>query len=119
MKYFYNFLNQTSSEDPPAAGASPDTYSDTECILTLELTESDIPILFSQAIQDGKVLEHPDLQQQRQIPAMERDPDLEMIVPVGSDTDPNSSINSAHVLAPMFQKASLNDEATLVSSKVI
>ena len=49
---------------------------------------------------------------------MERDPDLEMVVPVGSDTDPNSSITSAHVLAPLFQKASLNEEATLVSIKL-
>ena len=60
------------------------------------------------------MLDHPDLKQQQQLPAMERDPDLEMAVPVGSDTDPNSSIDSAHVLAPLFQKASLNEEATLV-----
>ena len=83
--------------------------------MTLDLTENEIPILFCQVVQDGKVLEHPDLRQQQQLPGMERDPDLEMVVPVGSDTDPNSSITSAHVLAPLFQKASLNEEATLVS----
>ena len=91
-------------------------YSDTECILTLDITGGEIPILFCQAVQDGQVLSHPDLKQRRPIPAMERDPDLQMAVPVGSVTDPNLPIDSAHVLAPLYQRASFNEEMAVVSS---
>ena len=80
------------------------------------MAEREIPILMSQIIQDGTVLSHPELVQQRPLPTMERDPDLELIVPTGSVTDPNQPINSAHVLAPLFQKASLNEEALMVMS---
>ena len=76
---------------------------------------SEIPILLSQVIQDGTVLQHPELQQRRPLPTMERDPDLEMVVPTGSITDPNLPIGSAHILSPLFQKASLNEEALMVS----
>ena len=95
-------------------GDAPPPYSDSECILTLKITESEFPILFCQAIQDGKVLDHPALTQVRPIPETERDPDLELPVPVGSVTDPEAPIDSAHVLAPLFHKASLNEELITV-----
>lgn len=79
------------------------------------MAENDIPILMSQVIQDGTVLSHPELIQRLPLPTMERDPDIELIVPTGSVTDPNQSIDSAHILAPLFQKASLNEEAIMVS----
>lgn len=80
------------------------------------MTENDIPILMSQVIQDGTVLKHPELVQRRPLPTMERDPDLEMVVPTGSVTDPNQPIDSAHILAPLFQKASLNEESVMVKT---
>ena len=96
-------------------GVTP-PYSDTECILDLEIRDSEIPILLCQVIQDGTVLSHPELTQRRPVPAMERDPDLHLIVPVGSVTDPNLPLDSAHVLAPLFQKASLQEEALMVGN---
>ena len=80
----------------------------------MKLTGSEIPILFCQAIQNGEVLEHPDLTQTRPVPETERDPDLELVVPVGSVTDPEVQIDSAHILAPLFKKASLNEELVTV-----
>ena len=82
--------------------------------MELEIHDSEIPVLLCQVIQDETVLSHPELTQRRPIPAMERDPDLQLIVPVGSVTDPNLPLDSAHVLAPMFQKASLQEEAQMV-----
>ena len=83
------------------------------------MSESEIPLLWSQMIQDGTVLQHPELIQQRPLPTHERDPDLELIVPTGSVTDPDAPLDSAHVLAPLFQKASFNEEAQLVCFKII
>ena len=105
-----------SEDSPPIEGATT-PYSDNECILTLNITEGDIPILFCQAIQNGEVLKHPNLSQIRPIPETERDPDLELVVPVGSVTDPDAPVDSSHILAPLFQKASLNEELVMVSYK--
>ena len=111
FEIFFKF----TSEDSTERDDRPSVYTDTDCILTLDISDGEIPILFCQIVQDGNVLTHPALNQRRPIPPMERDPDLEMCVPVGSVTDPNQPIDSSHILAPLFQRASMNEETVTVS----
>ena len=92
-------------------------------LLTLQIENQDIPILFSQLCIEGQVLDHPAVIQRQEIPQLEHDPDLNMLIQ-GSVTntpssDPNGEITADHVLAPLVERATHYEQAMIAGpSKV-
>ena len=77
----------------------------------------EISCLFSQLVQNGKVLEHPEVQQHQDIPAIEQDTFLNMVVQpnaqVDSPSDPNDSMTHNHLLSPLAERASMIEQAMI------
>lgn len=117
-KNFYNFL---FFQESPSGGSEDKSYIEqsmpAETILTLEVENSEIPVLFSQLIQNGQILDHPAVQQQQEVPNLEQDTYLNMVIQrsptEASPSDPNAPMTSHHVLSPLAARASLLEQSTI------
>ena len=93
-------------------------------MLTLEIENQDIPILFSQLIVDGHVLQHPAVKQHQDIPCTLLDPQLDLLVQTtsvfDSSRDAKYEISHDHVLSPLMIRASHAEQSIIDGpSKVI
>ena len=81
-----------------------------ETVLTLEIEQQEVPVLFSQLVQNGTVLDHPAVQQHRPIPQLEQDTYLNLVIQGSADiptpSDPNGAMTHRHVLSPLAERAS-------------
>ena len=95
-----------------------------DTLLTLEVENQDIPILFSQLIVDGQVLQHPAVKQHQEIPSTTLDTQLDLLVPttLNSETslDSSTEISHDHILSPLMVRAA-NAEQSIIDgpSKVV
>lgn len=96
-------------------GMDPDKKGSQDCMFTLEVQDREIPLLISQIVQDGTVLDHPALKQHQPIPTIETCPDLKLLVQTRSETDPDEPLTSTHVLSPLAKKASDIENLMVVS----
>ena len=81
-----------------------------DVVLTVEISNQEIPCLFSQLIQNGLVLDHPEVQQHQPIPEIEQDTVLNLVVQPSvqnpSPSDPNAPMTHDHTLSPLALRAS-------------
>ena len=86
--------------------------------LTVEIEDYNIPCLFSQLVVDGKVLDHHAVVQRQEIPEMEHEPDLDLVIQpsplFNSPSDPNAKMTHTHILAPLAERAS-NLERSMIN----
>ena len=83
-------------------------------LLTIKVDDQSVPALFSQLVQDGKVMSHPDVKQYRDIPPAVLDPDLKMMIQTdlkkSEVLDPNANMTHTHVLAPLASRAAMLEQ---------
>ena len=88
-----------------------------DTVITLEISNQEIPCLFSQLIQNGTVLELPEVHQHQDIPKIEQDTMLNLVVqPTLQNTapsDPNVPMTHNHTLAPLAERASQLEQAMI------
>ena len=91
-----------------------------DTILTVEISNQEIPCLFSQLVQNGQVLDHPDVQQRQEIPEIEQDTHLQLIVQPTvqnpTPSDPNAPIDHTHALSPLAARASQIEQTMIHGS---
>ena len=79
--------------------------------------------MISQLVQNGRVLEHPDVQQHQQIPEIEQDTHLNLVIQPTlqnpSPSDPNAPIDHHHALSPLATRASHAEQAMIHGSKTV
>ena len=94
-----------------------------DAVLTVEVTNQEIPCLFSQLVQNGVVLDHPEVQQRSSIPEMEQDTHLNLVVQPSAQnptpSDPNEVIDHHHILAPLAERASHAELAMIHGSNSV
>ena len=87
------------------------------------MDDQTVPALFSQLIQDGKVMSHPEIRQYREIPPAELDPNLKIMVQTDmkkSDVlDPNATMTHSHVLAPLATRAAMLEQDMTTSPPTV
>ena len=90
-------------------------------MLTVEISNQEIPCLFSQLIQNGIVLDHPEVQQRQPIPEIEQDTVLNLVVQPTvqnpSPSDPNAPMTHNHTLSPLALRASQLEQAMVQGPK--
>ena len=78
-------------------------------VLTVEIENQEIPCLISQLVQNGVVLDHPEVQQRQEIPAVEQDTYLNLVVQPSvqepTPSDPSAPMTHTHTLAPLVTRA--------------
>ena len=88
-----------------------------DTIMTLQIEDQDIPILFSQLCVNGEIMNHPAVVPRQQPPQLEHDDQLKMVVQ-GSPTllpasDPNITVDANHILAPLMERAAQREHAMI------
>ena len=80
-----------------------------DTILTLQVEDQDIPVLFSQLIVNGEIMSHPAVVPRQQPPQLEHDDQLKMVVQGTPNmlpaSDPNIAVDANHILAPLMERA--------------
>ena len=87
------------------------------------MDDQTVPALFSQLVQDGKIMSHPEIRQHREIPPSELDPDLKIMVQTDMKKsevlDPNAPMTHTHVLAPLASRAAMLEQAMTTSPPTV
>ena len=85
----------------------------------MSIEEQEIPLLFSQLVQDNTVLDHESVTQHQDVPVIEHDPNLDLLLRSSPSftaiSDPNVPINEQHVLSPSIIRSINHENADLVS----
>ena len=83
------------------------------------MEDQEIPLLFSQLVQDNTVLDHEAIVQHQDVPVIEHDPNLDLLLRSSPDftaiSDPNAPINEQHILSPSIVRAINQENSDLVS----
>ena len=86
--------------------------------MTLQVTNGEIPVLFSEMIQNRTVLQHPAIQQLQTLGELEQDKELDLVITptpgVNVESDPNVLGNNRHLLLPLAQRASFWEDPSKV-----
>ena len=94
-----------------------------DVILTVEIENQEIPCLFSQLLQNGRVLEHPEVQQRQPIPEIEQDTVLNLVVQPtiqnASPSDPNEPMTHNHTLSPLALRASQIEQTMIQGPPIV
>ena len=97
--------------------SGPEIPADT--ILTVAIEEQEIPLLLSQLVQDNTVLDHEAVVQHQDVPVIEHDPNLDLLLRSSPNftavSDPNAPINEQHVLSPSIIRSINQENSELVS----
>ena len=103
-----NFKGTPPSDPGDRAHIEQELPHDT--LLTLEVENQEIPILISQLCVNGQVLQHPAVKQHQELPQLEQDTYLNLVVQPSSQYDtpsnPNDEITHNHVFSPLMTRAS-------------
>ena len=88
-----------------------------DTILTVQIENQEIPCLISQLVQNGQVLDHPEVHQRQEIPVVEQDTCLNLIIQPTpqnpSPSDPNAPMTHMHTLSPLSERASLIEQSMI------
>ena len=92
-------------------------------VLTVEIENQEIPCLFSQLVQNGVVLDHPEVQQRQPIPPIEQDTFLNLVVQPSSQeptpSDPSAPMTHNHTLAPLANRAAQIEQTMIHGSQPV
>ena len=82
------------------------------------MTEKQVPMLFSEVIQNRQVLDHPAIQQYQSVKELETDKELQLVISPQPDrvvsSDPNVVDTNDHVLAPLALRAAYREDSDSV-----
>lgn len=85
----------------------------------MAIENQEIPLLVSQLIQDNTVLDHESVVQQQDVPVIEHDPNLDLLLRSSPNftavSDPNAEITDQHILSPSVTRSINQENADLVS----
>ena len=85
--------------------------------LTIEIEDYNIPCLFSQLVVNGVVLNHGAVVQRQEIPQLEHEPDLDLLIQPSpwfiSASDPNQKMSHRHILSPLVERASQLEQSII------
>ena len=86
-----------------------------DTLLTLEISNQDIPILFSHLVVNGRVLQHPAVKQHQEVPFIEHDARLDLLTSTSNDpsNDPNEEMTHDHVLSPSMIRAAHTEQSMI------
>ena len=82
------------------------------------MSEQQVPMLFSELVQNRQVLDHPAVQQYRPIKELETDKELQLIISPQPDrivpSDPNVVDSNDHILTPLAIRAAYREDSESV-----
>ena len=92
-------------------------------VLTVEIENQEIPCLISQLVQNGVVLDHPEVQQRQTIPPIEQDTFLNLVVQPSNQeptpSDPSAPMTHNHTLAPLASRAAQLEQTMIHGSRPV
>ena len=104
-------------KDPSSSGSTDslpvEQYMPTDTLVTVEIQDQELPLVFSELVKDGKVMQHPSITQHQPVPKMVYDSRLEMMLPSDGTHkyDPNGPITHSHPMAALAERAVLVEQA--------
>ena len=108
MTFFKDSSRNRSSDSPPI-----EQYLPSDTLVTLEVADQDIPVLFSKIIENGRVQNHPAITQHRDIPKMAFDSTLEIVLPSDGNIpfDPDAVMTHHHPMSPLAERAAIMEQS--------